>query len=196
MRDDGVLLSGRRLTARPDWLIGTVENPFAPPIEYRARRLAKKVAAGAEFVQTQYVFDLKMFGRWMADVRDLGITDRCAVIAGVGPIRSLRMLDFLCDGVPGIHLPDAVARRLRGVPPTRVADEGIRLCVETIQRLTEIPGVAGVHVMAFGFERGVPDILQQAGVGPMAQTGVPARSAPTTVQPSTGALDENSRHAC
>lgn len=166
LRDDGVLMSGEQLSARPDWLIGTVENPFAPPTALRAGRSAKKVEAGAEFVQTQYVFDVEAFERWMAGLRDLGVTERCAVLAGVGPIRSPRALNMLSDGVPGVHVPDGVARRLRGVPADRFAEEGVRLCVETIQRLAEVPGVAGVHLMAFGFEHGLPDILGRAGVGP------------------------------
>jgi methylenetetrahydrofolate reductase (NADPH) len=165
MRDEGKLMSGRKLETRPGWLIGTVENPFAPPMELRARRLAKKVAAGAEFVQTQFVFDLDRFERWMGDLRDLGVTEKCAVLAGVGPIRSLRALEFMRT-IPGIVVPEEVERRLRAVPSDRVADEGIDLCVEIIKRLTEVPGVAGVHVMAIGFERGVPEIVQRAGVGP------------------------------
>jgi methylenetetrahydrofolate reductase (NADPH) len=165
---EGTLMSGQRLEHPPRWLIGTVENPYAPPTAFRARRLAKKVRAGAEFVQTQYVFDVDRFAGWMAEVRALGITDRCAVIAGVGPIRSLRVLEMLSSGVPGIYVPDEVGRRLRGVSADRVEAEGISLCVETIQRVAEIPGVRGVHVMAFGFERGVPDIIERAGVGPRA----------------------------
>lgn len=165
---DGMLMCGQRLEHPPGWLIGTVENPFAPPASFRARRLAKKVAAGAEFVQTQYVFDVEKFAAWMVQVRDLGITERCAVLAGIGPIRSLRVLEVLRSEVPGIHVPDHVVRRLQGVPAEKVADEGISLCVETIQQVAEIPGVRGVHVMAFGFERGVPDIVQRAGVGPRA----------------------------
>lgn len=164
LRDDGELLSGEKLTARPQWMIGTVENPFAPPLSIRAERLAKKVSAGAEFAQTQYVFDIEVFAQWMARLRDMGVTQQCAVLAGVGPIRSLRMLEFLRT-VPGVNVPDEVEHRLRGVPEDRVGEEGIRLCAETIQRLAEVPGVAGVHVMAFGFERGVPEILERAGLG-------------------------------
>ncbi|MFE2998751.1 methylenetetrahydrofolate reductase [Nocardia sp. NPDC059246] len=170
MRDDGVLLSGDEIKVRPEWLIGTVENPFAPPLQMRADRLAKKVSAGAEFVQTQYVFDIDVFSQWIDRLRDMGVTEKCAVLAGVGPIRSLRALEFLRTGVPGVNVPDEVANRLRGVPEKRVADEGIQLCAETIQRLTEIPGVAGVHVMAVGFERGVPEILERAGIAPRTQT--------------------------
>ena len=171
LRDDGAVMSGHTLSARPNWLIGAVENPFAPPADFRARRLAKKVAAGAEFAQTQYVFDLTMFQRWLTNLHELGVTEKCAIIAGVGPIRSLRVLEFLRTGVPGIHLPDEVERRLRGVPADRVAAEGIDMCVETIQRLAETPGVAGVHIMALGFERGVPEIVERAGVGPAKLAG-------------------------
>jgi methylenetetrahydrofolate reductase (NADPH) len=165
LRDERRLLSGRAVEPAPHWLIGAVENPFAPPLRFRAARLGKKVAAGAEFVQTQFVFDVPVFERWMAEVRDLGLHTRCGVIAGVGPIRSLRALEFVRTKVPGIHVPDEVDRRLRGVPAEQVADEGMRLCVETVQRLREVPGVAGVHVMAFGLERGVPEVLERAGLG-------------------------------
>ncbi len=175
LRDEGRLLSGRPVEPRPQWLIGAVENPFAPPLRFRATRLGKKVAAGAEFVQTQFVFETAIFERWMVEVRDLGLPARCGVIAGVGPIRSLRALEYISRSVPGIHVPDEVHRRLRGVPADRVAEEGTRLCVETVQQLRETPGVAGVHVMAFGHERGVPEILERAGlgqaVGPAADPG-------------------------
>ena len=95
MRDEGRLLSGRQLDPPPSWLIGAVENPFAPPVRFRAARLGKKVAAGADFVQTQFVFDVPVFTRWMADVRDLGLDRRCKILAGVGPVRSLRALEFM-----------------------------------------------------------------------------------------------------
>lgn len=122
------------------------------------------------------MFDVDGFARWMADVRDLGLPERCAVLAGVGPVRSLRVLEYLRTGVPGIHVPDHLERRMRGVPSDRVAAEGIRVCVETIEALREVPGVAGVHLMAFGYERGVPDILAAAGFSP---DRAPAHDAPT-----------------
>lgn len=171
LRDHGRLLSGRSIEPAPNWLIGAVENPFAPPVRFRAARLGKKVAAGAEFVQTQFVFDVDAFASWMTEVRDLGLTERCSVIAGVGPIRTIRALDHITRNVPGIHVPDRFSRRLRGVPEHRVAAEGEAVCVETIQALKEVPGVSGVHVMAFGHERGVPDILRRAGIGPREQAG-------------------------
>jgi methylenetetrahydrofolate reductase (NADPH) len=164
MRDEGKLLSGRTVEPSPHFLIGAVENPFAPPAEFRATRLGKKIAAGAEFCQTQFVFDVPGFARFMREVSDRGLDRRCAVLAGVGPIRSLRAYEFIRSKVPGVHVPDEVGRRLRGVPSDRVSDEGIALCAETIKQLREIPGVRGVHVMAFGYERGIPELLERAGV--------------------------------
>ncbi|MGH3318638.1 MAG: methylenetetrahydrofolate reductase [Streptosporangiaceae bacterium] len=164
MRDQGRLLSGSRLRPPPQVFVGAVENPFAPPVHFRARRLAKKVAAGARFAQTQFVFDVDAFERWMAEVRDLGLHERCGILAGVGPIRSLRALDHMSTKVAGLYVPDSVARRLRGVPADRVAEEGMRVCVETIERLKAIPGVAGIHVMSFGHETAVPEILRRARV--------------------------------
>ncbi|HEY3078327.1 MAG TPA: methylenetetrahydrofolate reductase [Chloroflexota bacterium] len=165
LRDGRRLLSGRDLKVPPLWLIGAVENPFAPPQAYRAERLGKKVAAGIQFVQTQFVYDVPAFAGWMAAVRDLGLDRRCGVLAGVGPIRSLRALEHMRREVPGLYVPDGVVRRLRGVPEERVAAEGLALCVEVIQQVREIPGVAGVHVMAVSWEEAVPEILERAGFG-------------------------------
>ena len=164
MRDDGKLLSGRELDPAPSWFLGAVENPSAPPADFRAARLAKKVAAGAQFVQTQYVFDAAAFGRWMSQVRDLGLHERCYILAGVGPISSLRALSHLQQRVPGVQVPAELARRLRGVPAERVADEAMTACAETISELRKIPGVAGVHVMAVGNEHRIPAILRLAGL--------------------------------
>ena len=122
-------------------------------------------------MQTQYVFDAGAFAGWMAQVRDLGLHERCHVLAGVGPIASLRALAHLEQGVPGVQVPAAVSRRLRGVPPDRVADEGIAICAETISELAQVPGLAGVHVMAVGAEHRIPVILRQAGLAPMLAAG-------------------------
>ncbi len=166
MRDQGRLLSGKPVKPAPQWLIGAVENPFAPPLRFRAQRMGKKIAAGAEFVQTQFVFDLDVFGRWMGEVIDLGLAKHCGVIAGVGPIRSVAAMEFMQTKVPGIHIPDEVVRRLRGVPADQVGALGMTLCVETIQQLRQTAGVAGVHVMAFGQEQVVPELLERAGLPP------------------------------
>jgi methylenetetrahydrofolate reductase (NADPH) len=171
MRDQGKLLSGKTLKPAPAWLIGGVENPFAPPLAFRAERLGKKVAAGAEFVQTQYVFDVAHFSAWMQAARDLGLTQRCGVLAGVGPIRSLRALERM-QQIPGIVVPPAVEARLRGVPPESVHDESIAMCAEIIIELRAIPDLAGVHVMAFGAEHLVPEILERAGLGRRAHARV------------------------
>ncbi len=159
MRDDGRLLSGRELSPAPRWLIGAVDDPVGSP-----QRLAEKVKAGAEFVQTQLVLDVAAFEDWMGRVRDVGLDGQIAILAGVGPIRSIRALEFLHAELPGVRVPDEVARRLRTVPSDRVAEEGMRLCVETVTRLRETRGVAGVHVMSVGHEQGVPEILERAGV--------------------------------
>jgi methylenetetrahydrofolate reductase (NADPH) len=164
MRDEHTLLSGRTVDPAPDCFLGAVENPFAPPVEFRADRLGKKVAAGAQFVQTQFVFDVGAFSQWMTQVRDLGLHERCAILAGVGAVRSLRALDFMRDKVPGVVVPDDVYRRLRAVPADRVAAEGARLAAETIAQLGQIPGVAGVHLLVAGNEQAVPAILAGAGV--------------------------------
>lgn len=170
LRDTGRLLSGRTVDPKPGWLVGAVENPFAPPLRFRAARLAKKAAAGAEFVQTQFVFDLDIFRRWLDEVRDLGIPERCRVLAGVGPIRSPRALEFMRTSVPGLHIPDSVVRRLRSVPSDRFAAEGLRLCIEIVEELKEMPGLAGVHIMAFGREEQVLDIVAATGIGPAARS--------------------------
>ena len=160
MRDEGMLLSGRELKPPPSWFLGSVENPGVPP----AGRLEKKVAAGAQFVQTQYVFDARPFAQWMSQVRDLGLHERCYILAGVGPISSLRALNHLEERVPGVQVPAELSRRLRGVGEDHLADEAITACAETISELRRIPGVAGVHVMALGNEHRIPAILQRAGL--------------------------------
>jgi len=164
MRDQHVLLSGRKLDPAPDCFLGAVENPFAPPVPFRAERLGKKIAAGAQFVQTQFVFDVPAFGRWMAQVRDLGLHEQCGILAGVGAVRSVRALEYMRDKVPGVEVPDDVFRRLRAVPPGQQTAEGIKLAAEIIRQLGEIPGVGGVHLLVAGNEQAVPDILDEAGV--------------------------------
>jgi methylenetetrahydrofolate reductase (NADPH) len=164
MRDEHTLLSGRSVDPPPDCFLGAVENPFGSPGESGALRLDRKVAAGAQFVQTQFVFDVGAFGQWMTQVRDLGLHERCAILPGVGAVRSLRALDFIRDKLAGVDVPDDVYRRLRAVPADQVAAEGVRLAAETVAQLGQIPGVAGVHLMVPGNERVIPAILDGAGV--------------------------------
>jgi methylenetetrahydrofolate reductase (NADPH) len=171
MRDQGKLLSGKTLKPPPGWFIGGVENPFAPPLAFRAERLGKKIAAGAEFVQTQYVFDVARFAAWMQASRELGLTQRCGILAGVGPIRSLRALERM-QQIPGIVIAPAVEARLRSVTPERVHDESVAICVEIITELRTIPDLGGIHVMAFGSEQLVPEIVERAGLGRRAHARV------------------------
>lgn len=160
VRDEGRLLSGRVIDPAPQFLLGAVDTGAGVP-----DRLEQKVGDGAEFVQTQFVFDVDEFAIWMEKVRDLGLDTRCGILAGVGPIRSLRALEFMA-GLPGVIIPPTFERRLRGVPADRVATEGMAACAETVAALREVTGVAGVHVMAVGYERGVPEILEAAGLEP------------------------------
>ncbi|HEX2823020.1 MAG TPA: methylenetetrahydrofolate reductase, partial [Streptosporangiaceae bacterium] len=164
MRDEHTLLSGRMVDPAPDCFLGAVENPFAPPVPVRDGRLGGKIVAGAQFVQTQFVFDVPAFSRWMEQVRDLGLDERCYILAGVGAVRSRRALDFIRDHVPGVEVPDAVYRRLTAVPADQIAAEGARLAADTIAQLAQVPGVAGVHLLAAGNEGAIPAILTAAGV--------------------------------
>ena len=164
MRDQGAVLTGRALDPPPEFFLGAVDNPVATPDGSGAERLGHKVDAGAQFVQTQFVFDIAAFGRWMAQVRDLGLHERCSILAGVGAVRSRGGLDFIRDKLPGVTVPDDVYRRLRAVPADQTAAEGARLAAETIQQLSAIEGVAGVHLLVAGNEQAVPGILDSAGI--------------------------------
>jgi methylenetetrahydrofolate reductase (NADPH) len=166
MRDKGVLLSGRKLTTPPRLFLGAVENPFAPPYDWRARRLAKKVAAGAQFIQTQYCFDVPRFEQFMRGVRDLGLHEKVYMLVGVGPLRSVKAAEFMRTKVPGVWIPDAIVERLRKTPPARQRAEGIQICVEIIEQVRAIAGVHGVHIMAYRQEETVAEIVHRAGLFP------------------------------
>jgi len=166
MRDEGRFLSGEELKGRPMLFIGAAENPFADPFEIRALRLAKKVRAGVEFIQTQCIYNLARFERWMQMVRDMGLHERCAIIAGVTPLKSVGMARYMKTQVPGMDVPDEMIERLKGVAKEKQSEEGIKICVETIQRLKEIPGVRGIHIMAIEWEEKVREIAEQAGLLP------------------------------
>jgi methylenetetrahydrofolate reductase (NADPH) len=166
MRDQGMFLSGRKISVPPALFIGAVENPFAPPLDWRAERLAKKVEAGAEFIQTQYVFDVGVFRAFMARVRDLGLLERVYILAGVGPLKSPKAAEFMRTRVPGVVIPDAVIERLKKTPPERWHAEGMQICSEIIEQVRQIEGVAGIHVMAYRQEEAVSEIIQGAGLFP------------------------------
>jgi 5,10-methylenetetrahydrofolate reductase len=162
MRDERRFLSGRKITSPPHVFIGAAANPFAPPYEFRPLRLAKKIEAGAQFVQTQYCFDLEMFEEFMRRVRDLGLHEKCFILAGVGPLASARAAKWIRANVPGIHIPDRVIARLEGANDQKL--EGKKICIEMIQACREIAGVSGVHVMAYRQEELVAEIVHESGV--------------------------------
>lgn len=166
MRDKGVLLSGRKLSTKPRFFIGAVENPFAPPYDWRPFRLAKKIQAGAQFIQTQYCFDMPRFRQFMQRVCDLGLDKQVYILAGVGPLRSFKAAEFMRDRVPGVWIPDELMQRMEKTPKNKQTAEGKQICIEIIQQVREIVGVAGVHVMAYRQEEMVADIIQQAGLLP------------------------------
>jgi len=166
MRDQGVLLSGRKLIAPPKLFIGAAENPFAPPYDWRPQRLAKKIAAGAQFIQTQYCFDVPLFERFMRGVRDLGLHDKVYMLVGVGPLRSAKAAEFLRTRVPGVWIPESIMDRMNKTPKHRQAEEGKQICIEMIQQVRSIAGVHGVHVMAYRQEEAVAEIIHRAGLFP------------------------------
>jgi len=166
MRDKGVFLSGRKLTTPPRLFLGAASNPFVQPFDWRPLRLAKKVAAGADFIQTQYCFDIPRFKQFMQRVRDMGLHEKVYILVGVGPLRSERAAEFMRTKVPGVHIPDAIVERLRKTPKKEKRAEGKKICVEIIEQVREIEGVAGVHVMAYRQEELVAEIVQEAGLLP------------------------------
>ena len=166
MRDEGRFISGEEVKGRPDLFIGCAENPFADPFEIRAMRLAKKAAAGAQFVQTQCIFNVEKFEKWMEMVRDLGVHEKMYILAGITPFKSIGMARYMKTSVPGMDVPEEMIDRLKGVPKEKVADEGIKICVELIERVRAIKGVAGIHIMAIEWEQKVPQIVETAGLYP------------------------------
>ena len=169
MRDEKVFQCGEEIKGRePDFFLGAAANPFADPFEFRALRLAKKIAAGAQFIQTQLVYNVEKFAAWMKAVRDLGLHEKCYILAGVTPLKSIGMARYIKNNVPGMDVPDHVIARLKGAKDSKkdVQKEGINICVDIINRVKEIEGVAGVHIMAIEWERAVPEIAKRADLLP------------------------------
>ena len=162
MRDEEKFLSGRRLTTPPAVFLGAAINPFAPPYDFRPQRLAKKIAAGAQFVQSQYCYDVPMLREYMKRVRDMGLDEKCFILVGVGPLASAKTARWIRTNVPGVHIPDAVIARLEGAENQK--EEGKRLCIDIINEVKEIEGVSGVHVMAYRQEEFVAEIVHDSGV--------------------------------
>ncbi len=162
MRDEGRFLSGRRITEAPKLFLGAAINPFAPPFEFRPLRLKKKIEAGAQFVQSQYCFDVPMMKAYMSRIVDMGLDEKCFILVGVGPLASAKAARWIMANVPGIHIPDAVIARLEGAKNQK--REGRRICAEIIREVRQIKGVAGVHLMAYRQEELVAQIVEESGV--------------------------------
>lgn len=162
MRDGPQFQSGRKITCAPRLFLGAAANPFVPPYDFRPLRLAKKIDAGAQFIQTQYCFDIDRFEQFMTAARELGLHEKAFILVGVGPLASARAADWIRKNVPGVHIPDAIVHRL--AKSENQKEEGKRICIEMMQRIRDIEGVSGVHVMAYRQEELVAEIIEQSGV--------------------------------
>ncbi|MEJ2047704.1 MAG: methylenetetrahydrofolate reductase [Dehalococcoidia bacterium] len=176
MRDQGQDMSGFELDDPPRMFIGAAANPFADPLEYRVIRLAKKIEAGADFIQTQCVYNLPRFREWLKRLREVGLTEKVFILAGVTPLKSARMADYMASNVAGMDIPESVLKRMGGVPKEKAREEGLKICLETISELRQTDGVRGVHIMAIESEEMVPEIIEAAGLLPRPQSVIPGGS--------------------
>jgi methylenetetrahydrofolate reductase (NADPH) len=166
MVENSCLDNGRNIDPAPNFFSGAAANPFAPPYEYRPFRLAKKVAAGARFIQTQLIYNVDRFRSYMKQVCDLGLHEQVYIFAGVGPLKSVRMAEHMANKVAGMDVPEALIDRLAKTPKAAQPEEGIRICTEIIEQVREIPGIAGLHIMAIHWAESVPEIVSRAGLYP------------------------------
>lgn len=169
MRDKGIFQGGAEIKGAPKMFIGAAANPFADPFELRVMRLAKKVAAGADFIQTQCIFNVPKFEKWMEGVREKGLHKKCYILAGVTPCKSLGAAKYMANRVPGMDVPKEIVDRMASVPKEKQAEEGVTICVEIIEKLKKIEGVAGIHIMAIEWEEKVKEICERAGLLPRPQ---------------------------
>ena len=174
MRDEKKFLNGEEIRntpkapiVQPKMFVGAAANPFGDPFQFRVVRLAKKVKAGADFVQTQCIYDMERFREWMKQVRDRGLHEQVAILAGVTPLKSAGMARYMRDEVPGLSVPDALVERMQKAE--KGAEEGIKICIEQIEEFKEMEGIAGVHLMAIEWEHRVPEIVERAGLLPRPQ---------------------------
>lgn len=166
LRDNGTILGGEAVSKNPDLFIGAAANPFGDPLSFRVVRLAKKIAAGADFIQTQCIYNLERFQEWMNMAGERGLTEKTHILGGVTPLKSVGMAKYMKNKVAGMDVPDHVIKRMEGVPKEKQREEGINICVETIQKLKEMKGVNGVHIMAIEWEEVVEEIVEKAGLLP------------------------------
>ncbi|MBU4565302.1 MAG: methylenetetrahydrofolate reductase [Desulfarculus sp.] len=169
MRDEGRFLGGAEIDTPPRMFVGAAANPFGDPFELRVLRLGKKVAAGADFIQTQCIYNMERFAEYMRQAVDMGLTEKTKLLAGVTPLKSAGMARYMAKKVPGMDVPDEVVKRIADQPKEKQAEEGIKLLCEQIEQLREMPGVAGIHLMAIEWEHRVPEIVERAGLLPRPQ---------------------------
>ena len=166
MRDEGKFLNGEDIDGPPELFVGAACNPFADPFAYRVYRLANKIAAGADFIQTQCIYNMEKFRAFMKQAVDMGLHEKCYILAGVTPMKNARMAGFMSKFVPGMDVPDELIDRLKGAGKGKQAEEGIKFALEQIEEFKEMEGIAGVHLMAIEWEHMVPEIAERAGVLP------------------------------
>jgi methylenetetrahydrofolate reductase (NADPH) len=166
MRDEGKFLNDEEIDVPPKLFIGAASNPFADPFEYRVHRLAKKIASGADFIQTQCIYNMEKFREFMKRVVDMGLHEKCYILAGVTPMKSVGMARYMGGQVPGMDVPESLVKRLQGAGKGNAAEEGIKFALEQIAEFKEMEGVAGVHLMAIEWEHRVPEIAERAGMLP------------------------------
>ena len=169
MRDEKKFQCGDPMTVEPRLFIGAAENPFADPLEYRTPRLAKKAAAGADFIQTQIIYNVEKFAKWMEAIRDAGLDKKIKILAGVAPIKSIGAARYMQNKVPGMDVPEKIIAQLKAVPKEQVAKEGIKQCIDIINQIKGIKGVAGIHLMAIEWEEVVTEVVEKAGLLPRPQ---------------------------
>jgi methylenetetrahydrofolate reductase (NADPH) len=166
MRDEGKFINGEDIDVPPRLFIGAACNPFADPFEFRVHRLAMKIDAGADFIQTQCIYNMERFREFMKMAVDMGLHEKCYILAGITPMKTVGMAQYLAKSVPGMDVPESLIKRLKGAEKGKVAEEGIKFALEQIEEFKEMEGVAGVHLMAIEWEHRVPEIAERAGVLP------------------------------
>jgi methylenetetrahydrofolate reductase (NADPH) len=195
MRDEHCFQCGDELKGiEPRFFVGAAANPFGDPFEFRPYRLGKKVKAGADFIQTQLIYNLERFAEFMEKVRELGLHEQTYILAGIGPLKSPGMARYMRDQVPGLDVPDVYVDRMTeaasGIDENdkkarRDAwrNEGIQITIELIQQMQKIEGVAGVHIMAIEWEEAVRTIVEGAGLTPRPEPA-PLATSGTEAKPS------------
>ncbi|MDZ7833554.1 MAG: methylenetetrahydrofolate reductase [Desulfobacterales bacterium] len=166
MREEGKFLNGQEIDDPPRMFIGAAANPFAEPFEWRVYRLAKKINAGADFIQTQCIYNMEKMREWVKRARDMGLTEKVYILAGITPMKSLGMARYMKSKVPGMDVPDEIINRLKGVEKKKQGKEGIAIACEQIQEFKEMEGISGIHLMAIEWEHRVPEIAEMAGMLP------------------------------